>query len=87
MWHDLSDYSWHPPEESFQEKLKSLGLKMFSETLSLDVKLLETYTCLQNNACHIAALSVLDQLVDEADLSAVGTKVSIKSLSTALNTY
>lgn len=83
MWHDFVC----PPEESCQEKSKSLGLRMFSGNLSLDVRLLETYICLQNNACHIAALSVLDQLVDEADLSAFGTKVSIKSLSTALNTY
>ncbi len=87
----LPRYSWHPTEESCQEKLKSLDLKMFSETLSLDLKILEiflstgqfvAFSCSAN-----VSVMVLDQLVDEADLSSFRTKVSIKLLSTALSTY
>ncbi len=82
----LPRYSWHPTEESCQEKLKSLDLKMFSETLSLDLKILEiflstgqfvAFSCSAN-----VSVMVLDQLVDEADLSAFRTKVFIKLLST-----
>lgn len=55
LWHDLSHYSWHPTEESCQEKLKCLALKMFSETLSLDLKI-SFSICLLDSSWHLAAL-------------------------------